>query len=445
MLTVERASRPRAARLGEPLALARVGQRRRRPAGAPPRPRESPAAGPHHHRHRDRTSVLVVRLPGRRGGDVRPAADRHVGGHPGRARVALVAGSWSTLRGARGRPLGDRGSPSTRPGEYVLRALAHDGGLQTYEDVHRDGEPRSRSPPPPRVCTGTGAAPDASPVAVRRPHRLRPRGSGIGTGRASRRRRRGDGAVARRRAAASGSGFRTVERCRVRPIGWAETGSARRGILRPGVLRGSFPMLTRRFVQALTVPPAGAGRRRRPVARRERPAPRGPSLRRGRLLASIPASGDLREGHRAHPAAELPVVPPARRGRPDVAGDLRGGPAVGRGRIQAQDRHPRPAGGPMPPFFVERRTSGILRVQGRSVAERRGAREDSRPGPTTAPPAGIPPTCLRPSSSRRRGRVDPGRAGPRAALARGDAPRRRPRLVGATSGWCRAGSPRTVT
>ena len=38
------------------------------PAGAAPRPHQSPAAGPLHHRHRDRPAAVVVRLPGRRAG-----------------------------------------------------------------------------------------------------------------------------------------------------------------------------------------------------------------------------------------------------------------------------------------------------------------------------------------------------------------------------------------
>ena len=56
--------------------------------------------------------------------------------------------------------------------------------------------------------------------------------------------------------------------------------------------------------------------------------------RRPRTVA--PERGDLHEGHRADPAAQLPAVPQPRRRRADVADDLRRGAAVG---ARHQDAH----------------------------------------------------------------------------------------------------------
>ena len=74
-----------------------------------------------------------VRVPRRRRGGVQSAADQGLGGHSGYRGVSLVA----RLDDASAPPDGRWVATATfaEPGDYVLRAMAHDGGLATAADV----------------------------------------------------------------------------------------------------------------------------------------------------------------------------------------------------------------------------------------------------------------------------------------------------------------------
>ena len=104
----------------------------------------------------------------------------------------------------------------------------------------------------------------------------------------------------------------------------------------------------------------------------------------------------LQQAHRAHPAAQLPDLPSARRRRADVARHLRRSAPMGT-RDQAAHR-PRSAG---------RRDAAVVRreehrhsaLQGRPVAERCRDRRRSPSGPTRAPRAATPTTCRRRATS----------------------------------------------
>ena len=87
--------------------------------------------------------------------------------------------------------------------------------------------------------------------------------------------------------------------------------------------------------------------------------------------------GDLHEGHRADPAAELPEVPPARLAGPDVADRLRRGAAVG-ARHQVPHRPPRPDG--RDAALVHREGRRHPGLQGRPVPDRGGDPQDRRLG-----------------------------------------------------------------
>ena len=125
------------------------------------------------------------------------------------------------------------------------------------------------------------------------------------------------------------------------------------------------------------------------------------------LLASSTSSPARRRPRRLRPVTFTKDIAPilqrscqechhAGRCGADVARHLRRSPAVGAGDEDA-DRAPEPA----------RRDAAVLRreehrhpeVQARSVAERRGDREDRDSGPTAARRAATPPTCRSRSTS----------------------------------------------
>ncbi len=85
------------------------------------------------------------------------------------------------------------------------------------------------------------------------------------------------------------------------------------------------------------------------------------------------ASGHLHEGHRAHPAAQLPELPPARLGRADVASHLRGGAPV---RVGHQAPHVDPQQAGHDAAVVHREGHRHPAVQERHLAQRRGSGED---------------------------------------------------------------------
>ena len=85
------------------------------------------------------------------------------------------------------------------------------------------------------------------------------------------------------------------------------------------------------------------------------------------------AAGDLHEGRRAHPAAQLPALPSPRLDRADVAPDVSGCAAVG-ALDQAEGRRARDAA------VAHRSQHRHHQVQGRSVADRRRDRHDRAVG-----------------------------------------------------------------
>ena len=77
-----------------------------------------------------------------------------------------------------------------------------------------------------------------------------------------------------------------------------------------------------------------------------------PLGREGRNRPRRGARGDLHQGHRADPAAQLPELPSARPGGADVAPHLRGRAAVGaldEARTAIRDK-----AGAMPPWYIEK-------------------------------------------------------------------------------------------
>ncbi len=122
----------RTVKVGEPRHAQRGRDRRRKAesaadAGIPRRPESFRAE------LGDRPPSVLVHVSGRGQGDVRPAADEGLGRSSGRWQFSLVrrvedaadsAGNTWTVR-----------ATFSDPGVYVLRALAHDGGLIDYDDV----------------------------------------------------------------------------------------------------------------------------------------------------------------------------------------------------------------------------------------------------------------------------------------------------------------------
>ena len=123
----------RTARVGEPVTLVAVSTDDGKPrASSMPasNPREP---GPHHDRHGDRAPLLLVRLPRSGRSHVRSAPDegledtRDTGGSPWSPGWETPEppedGRWITA------------VTFSEPGAYVLRGIAHDGGLATMADV----------------------------------------------------------------------------------------------------------------------------------------------------------------------------------------------------------------------------------------------------------------------------------------------------------------------
>ena len=79
-----------------------------------------------------RLSFFVYRGPGD-GGEIRSAADRDVGEHARRRQLAVVGG-WIAPPVPEGNTWQARAT-FAEPGTYVIRALAHDGGLWASQDV----------------------------------------------------------------------------------------------------------------------------------------------------------------------------------------------------------------------------------------------------------------------------------------------------------------------
>ena len=158
--------------------------------------------------------------------------------------------------------------------------------------------------------------------------------------------------------------------------------------------------------------------------------------------------GDVHEGRRADPAAELPELPPPELGRADVAPHLRGGAALGaqhQAAHRAQEPHGRHAA------LVHREGRRHPGLQGRHLAQRggdpdarrlggqrRAARRRGRPAAASRLP-GRRPVGHRPAGSDRRHAVDHhGRGGARLvgrARARAHGPDRGPlRRIAADQG-----------